>query len=49
MDRKEAYERLLKEGFTAQQLEHLARLGKEYTRREMLDLPLEDRSSAHDR
>ncbi len=49
MDRKEAYERLLKEGFTAQQLEHLARLGKEYTRREMLDLPVEDRSSAGNR
>src|SRR5215472_3217844 len=46
MDRKEAYERLLKEGFTAQQLENLARLGNDYTRREMLDLPVEDRSCA---
>src|SRR5262250_2005769 len=46
MDRKEAYERLLKEGFTAQQLENLARLGKDYTRREMLDLPVEDRASS---
>src|SRR6266566_8835685 len=48
MDHNEAYERLLREGFTAQQLENLARLGKDYARREMLDLPLEDRSSADD-
>jgi drug/metabolite transporter (DMT)-like permease len=46
MDRKEAYERLLREGFTTQQRERLARLGKDYARREMLDLPVEDRSSA---
>jgi len=45
MDRKAAYERLLKEGFTAQQRENLARLGKDYARRELLDLPVEDRSS----
>jgi len=49
MDHKEAYERLLKEGFTAQQLENLARLSNDYARREMLYLPLEDRSSADDR
>jgi len=49
MDHKEAYKRLLREGFTAQQLENLARLGKDYARREMLDLPVEDRSSADDR
>jgi uncharacterized membrane protein len=49
MNHNEAYERLLKEGFTAQQLEHLARLSNDYARREMLDLPLEDRSSADDR
>jgi drug/metabolite transporter (DMT)-like permease len=49
MDHNEAYERLLREGFTAQQLENLARLGKDYARREMLDFPLEDRSSADDR
>lgn len=46
MDRKEAYERLLREGFTTQQREHLARLRQDYARREMLDLPVEDRSSA---
>jgi drug/metabolite transporter (DMT)-like permease len=46
MDRKEAYEKLLREGFTTQQREHLARLRQDYTRREMLDLPVEDRSSA---
>ncbi len=45
----EAYERLLKEGFTTQQLENLARLSNDYARREMLDLPLEDRSPADDR
>jgi hypothetical protein len=49
MDRKEAYKRLLREGFTTQQLEHLARLGNECARREMLDLPVEDRSSADNR
>jgi drug/metabolite transporter (DMT)-like permease len=49
MDHNEAYERLLKEGFTARQLEYLARLGNDYARREMLDLPVEDRSSADDR
>ena len=49
MDHNEAYERLLKEGFTAQQLEHLARLGNDYARREMLDLPVEGRSSVDDR
>ena len=49
MDHKEAYERLLKEGFTTQQLENLARLSNDYARREMLDLPLEDRSPADDR
>jgi len=30
MDRKETYEQLLREGFTAQQLDNLARLGKDY-------------------
>jgi uncharacterized membrane protein len=49
MDHNEAYERLLKEGFTGQQLENLARLSNDYARREMLDLPLGDRSSADDR
>jgi drug/metabolite transporter (DMT)-like permease len=49
MDHKEAYERLLREGFTPQQLEHFARLGKEYARREMLDPPVEECSSAEDR
>jgi drug/metabolite transporter (DMT)-like permease len=49
MDHNEAYKRLLREGFTAQQLENLARLGKDYARREMLYLPVEGRSSADDR
>src|SRR5215469_12016609 len=47
MDRKEAYERLLREGFTVRQLEHLARLSKDYARREMLDLPVGDRSCSN--
>lgn len=42
MDRKEAYQRLLREGFTAQQIEHLIGLRNNYAQREMLDYPRED-------
>jgi len=49
MDRKEAYERLIRAGFTAQQIEKLARLGNNYAQREMLDRPGEDNSPADDR
>jgi len=49
MENKEAYERLLKEGFSAQEIERLMRLRDDYAKRETLDLPGGERRHASDK